>query len=203
MTAVSKKLTLASSAASTTARVPASSTLLPKLLQPTPTTETSSEPMLRVSIVGRSVGRSADEERLRAVDDDLGAGHVARGVGGEEEHDRRDVVGAALATVRQRDLARWVLGRLLLALDVALLRALLDLRRDTAWTDHVHANAVLRQLEREHLRHRDLPRLRRGIRRRPGVAEDARPVDGRGDDHRAAARTLQVRHRVLDRQKGA
>src|ERR1051325_9825153 len=156
MSAVSKKLTPASRAASTTARVPASSTLLPKLLEPTPTRETWSEPILRVSIVGRSVDRSADEERLRAVDEDLGAGHVARGVGGEEEHERRDVLRAALPAVSQRDLARRVLGGFLLALDVALLGTLLDLRRDAPRTDHVHADTMLGQLERQHLRHRHL-----------------------------------------------
>src|SRR5947209_14173377 len=51
MSAVSKKLMPASSAASTTSVVARSSIRQPKLLQPTPTTVTSSVPMRRLSIV--------------------------------------------------------------------------------------------------------------------------------------------------------
>src|SRR4051812_37643441 len=47
MSAVSRKLIPPSSAASTTARVPSRSTRRPKLLQPSPTTETLSSPSLR------------------------------------------------------------------------------------------------------------------------------------------------------------
>src|SRR5919202_5274406 len=50
MSAVSKKVTPASSAASTTAFVPAASTRRPKLLQPRPTTDTSSGPSVRMGI---------------------------------------------------------------------------------------------------------------------------------------------------------
>jgi hypothetical protein len=49
MSAVSKKLLPASSAASTTRAVAASSMRIPKLLQPRPTTETRSEPIERCS----------------------------------------------------------------------------------------------------------------------------------------------------------
>src|SRR2546425_2611029 len=52
MSAVSKNVTPASSAASTTAVVPAWSTRPPKLLQPSPTTDTSSGPSARVRIRG-------------------------------------------------------------------------------------------------------------------------------------------------------
>src|ERR671935_3155895 len=54
MSAVSNSVTPASSAASTTARVPSRSTRQPKLLQPRPTTETSgpSEPNRRVRTAG-------------------------------------------------------------------------------------------------------------------------------------------------------
>src|SRR3954470_22749162 len=51
MSAVSKKFTPASRAASTTASVPRASMRFPKLLQPTPTTDTSSAPMRLVFIV--------------------------------------------------------------------------------------------------------------------------------------------------------
>src|SRR5689334_13998346 len=54
MSAVSSRLTPASSAASITARVPSRSRRRPKLLQPSPATVTSREPMDRV-------GRSAIE----------------------------------------------------------------------------------------------------------------------------------------------
>src|SRR5919206_4110687 len=55
MSAVSSSVTPASSAASTTARVPSRSTRIPKLLQPRPTTETS--------------GPSAPNRRVRMPDD--------------------------------------------------------------------------------------------------------------------------------------
>ena len=51
MSAVSKWLTPASRAASTTAFDASSSMRMPKLLQPSPATETSSDPTLRVSIM--------------------------------------------------------------------------------------------------------------------------------------------------------
>src|SRR6266700_444471 len=50
MSAVSKKLRPASRAASTTAAAPFASVRQPKLLQPMPTTETFSEPILRNSM---------------------------------------------------------------------------------------------------------------------------------------------------------
>src|SRR3954468_17241132 len=50
MSAVSKNVTPASSAASTTTRVPFSSSRPPKLLQPRPTTVSSSGPRVRVRI---------------------------------------------------------------------------------------------------------------------------------------------------------
>src|ERR1700733_13068993 len=50
MSAVSKKLTPASSAASTTAAVAPASMRQPKLLHPNPTTETSKDPIRRFSI---------------------------------------------------------------------------------------------------------------------------------------------------------
>lgn len=60
MSAVSKQVIPASSAASTTAAVAGPSRRVPKLLQPRPTAETSSEPMRRVfTLVYRSRRRSA------------------------------------------------------------------------------------------------------------------------------------------------
>src|SRR5581483_4858399 len=56
MSAVSKNVTPASSAASTTARVPASSTRPPKLLQPRPTTVTASGPRVVVRTSGDRTG---------------------------------------------------------------------------------------------------------------------------------------------------
>src|SRR5690606_18980467 len=50
MSAVSKKLMPASSAACTTRALPASSSRVPKLLQPSPVTVTSSDPILRFSM---------------------------------------------------------------------------------------------------------------------------------------------------------
>src|SRR6185503_17965400 len=70
MSAVSKKVTPASSAASTTRRVPSSSTRRPKLLHPSPRTLTWSEPIVRVSI-------SIDANGVRSrggADDSLTAG---------------------------------------------------------------------------------------------------------------------------------
>src|SRR5436190_10201 len=64
MSAVSKKVTSASSAASTTARVPSGSTRRPKLLQPRPTTDTCSGPSARVSI-----GRAYRFGRVRYWED--------------------------------------------------------------------------------------------------------------------------------------
>src|SRR3954470_7290666 len=57
MSAVSRKLIPASSAASTTDAVAAASSRPPKLLQPSPTTDTSSDPILRVSIANPSPGK--------------------------------------------------------------------------------------------------------------------------------------------------
>src|SRR5882757_1438225 len=61
MSAVSNKVTPASIAALTTLAVPAASSRQPKLLQPSPTTETSSEPMRRVFMTRecRTAGGSA------------------------------------------------------------------------------------------------------------------------------------------------
>src|SRR5579871_3261113 len=50
MSAVSKKVMPASNVAFTTAAVPAASRREPKLLQPNPTTDTASDPILRVSM---------------------------------------------------------------------------------------------------------------------------------------------------------
>src|SRR5215210_8163540 len=50
MSAVSKKVMPASSAESTTAEVASASRRLPKLLQPMPTTDTSNDPIRRISI---------------------------------------------------------------------------------------------------------------------------------------------------------
>src|ERR671936_1874363 len=64
MSAVSRNVTSASSAASTTAVVPAWSTRRPKLLQPRPTTDTSSGPSARVRIA-----RAYSFARVRFWDD--------------------------------------------------------------------------------------------------------------------------------------
>src|SRR6202162_934644 len=70
MSAVSKSVTPASSAASTTARVPSRSTLMPKLLQPRPTTETSgpSAPNRRVRTTGHARASRVRYRRLGSSD---------------------------------------------------------------------------------------------------------------------------------------
>src|SRR5215210_7511695 len=70
MSAVSNSVTPASSAASTTARVPSRSTRPPKLLQPRPTTETSgpSAPKRRVRIAGDARASGVNYRRLGSSD---------------------------------------------------------------------------------------------------------------------------------------
>src|SRR5262245_40559250 len=63
MSAVSKKLMPASSAACTTSADRCSSIVMPKLLQPSPTTETFNEPMRRVFIRRCSAGLQACQGR--------------------------------------------------------------------------------------------------------------------------------------------
>src|SRR5918911_3626403 len=70
MSAVSKSITPASSAASTTARVPSRSRRIPKLLQPRPTTETS--------------GPSAPNRRVRMTNDARASGVRYRRLGSSE-----------------------------------------------------------------------------------------------------------------------
>src|ERR671937_1762192 len=73
MSAVSNSVTPASSAASTTARVPSRSTRIPKLLQPRPTTETSgpSVPNRRVRIGADVMGSPMQYRRLGSSDLDV------------------------------------------------------------------------------------------------------------------------------------
>src|ERR687886_1946661 len=73
MSAVSKRVTSASSAASTTARVPSRSTRPPKLLQPSPTTETSgpSAPSRRVRTGGHARASGMRYRRLGSSDLDV------------------------------------------------------------------------------------------------------------------------------------
>src|ERR687884_1254002 len=70
MSAVSRSVTPASSAASTTARVPSRSTRPPKLLQPRPTTETSgpSAPSRRVRTGGHARASGVRYRRLGSSD---------------------------------------------------------------------------------------------------------------------------------------
>src|SRR5215210_6386313 len=70
MSAVSSSVTPASRAASTTARVPARSTRMPKLLQPRPTTETSgpSLPNRRVRMAGDARASTMRYRRLGSSD---------------------------------------------------------------------------------------------------------------------------------------
>src|ERR671926_1792847 len=70
MSAVSKSVTPASSAASTTARVPSRSTRIPKLLQPRPTTDTSgpSVPKRRVRIAADVMASGVRYRRLGSSD---------------------------------------------------------------------------------------------------------------------------------------
>src|SRR6266496_6258279 len=70
MSAVSRSMTPASSAASTTARVPSRSTRSPKLLQPRPTTETSgpSLPNRRVRIAHDARASEVRYRRLGSSD---------------------------------------------------------------------------------------------------------------------------------------
>ena len=90
MSAVSKKLMPASSAASTTALVSARPIRMPKLLQPRPTTLTSSEPIVRVSTdalppgsrllragrVGSTVPATSDSGTTRDEEAAMAAGAV-------------------------------------------------------------------------------------------------------------------------------
>src|SRR5713101_1630797 len=73
MSAVSKSVTPASSAASTTARVPSRSTLMPKLLEPRPATETSgpSLPNRRVRTTGHARASRVRSRRLGSSDLDV------------------------------------------------------------------------------------------------------------------------------------
>src|SRR5919204_324887 len=73
MSAVSNSVTPASTAASTTARVPSRSTRMPKLLQPRPTTETSgpSVPNRRVRIGADVMGSPMQYRRLGSSDLDV------------------------------------------------------------------------------------------------------------------------------------
>src|SRR5260370_22730018 len=73
MAAVAKSLTPAWTAASTTARVPSRSTLMPKLLQPRPTAETSgpSLPNRRVRTTGHARASRVRYRRLGSSDLDV------------------------------------------------------------------------------------------------------------------------------------
>src|SRR5437764_178514 len=79
MSAVSKSVTPASSAASTTARVPSASTRMPKLLQPRPTTDTSgpSVPNRRVRI--REDARASRVRYRRLGSSDLEVSEISLG----------------------------------------------------------------------------------------------------------------------------
>src|ERR1051325_8086779 len=98
--AVSKNVTPASSAASTTARVPSRSTRRPKLLQPRPTTDTLSPPSSRC---GTSAMRAHSSSRLLGGHERLGERGAPRGApaavlravrAAEDAHDRRGRQGA-------------------------------------------------------------------------------------------------------------
>src|SRR3954447_9104871 len=96
MSAVSKRSTPASSAASTTPRVPSRSSRRPKLLQPRPTTDTRRPPSLRVSTSGLQplVDQPArDRDRRRHVQVGLAA------------HDRPQLVAREPAHVLQLGVA--------------------------------------------------------------------------------------------------
>src|SRR5579875_3026229 len=68
MSAVSKRVTPASRAAATTSRLRASSMRPPKLLQPRPTTETSSDPIERVCTAAVYGSAMAEETVTTAID---------------------------------------------------------------------------------------------------------------------------------------
>src|SRR5919205_1951192 len=94
MSAVSKSVTPASSAASTTARVPSRSTRIPKLLQPRPTTETSgpSLPNRRVRIAVDA--RASDMRYRRLGSSELDVSEISLGswltYGGGVERERAE-----------------------------------------------------------------------------------------------------------------
>src|SRR5438105_1900972 len=79
MSAVSKSVTPASSAASTTARVPSRSTRMPKLLQPSPTTETSGPSVPNRRVRTARDGRASGMRYRRLGSSDLEVSEISLG----------------------------------------------------------------------------------------------------------------------------
>src|SRR5438105_9285965 len=79
MSAVSKSVTPASSAASTTARVPSRSTRMPKLLQPSPTTETSGPSVPNRRVRTARDGRASGMRYRRLGSSDLEISEISLG----------------------------------------------------------------------------------------------------------------------------
>src|SRR6478609_9195605 len=79
MSAVSKRVIPASSAASTTARVPSRSTRMPKLLQPRPTTETSGPSLPKRRVRTTRDARASEVHYRRLGSSDLEVSEISLG----------------------------------------------------------------------------------------------------------------------------